>query len=80
MGRGSRRNAATPVIDDIILRGCECAAELDHAFRPAAVIQQERAATGFSGMEIETACRYNLPVKIAVLNNGGIGSGIEALP
>jgi thiamine pyrophosphate-dependent acetolactate synthase large subunit-like protein len=38
------------------------------------------AAIGFSGMEIETACRYNLPVKIIVLNNGGIGSGIEALP
>ena len=25
------------------------------------------------GMEIETACRYQLPVKIVVFNNGGIG-------
>ncbi len=31
-------------------------------------------------MEIETACRYKLPVKIVVLNNGGIGGGIEAFP
>src|SRR5882672_3713996 len=26
-------------------------------------------------MEMETACRYNLPVKIVVFNNGGIGPG-----
>ena len=38
------------------------------------------SALGFSGMEIETACRHNLPIKIVVLNNGGIGRGMEALP
>jgi 2-hydroxyacyl-CoA lyase 1 len=38
------------------------------------------SAIGFSGMEIETACRYGLPVKIVVLNNGGIGGGIDAFP
>jgi len=27
-------------------------------------------------MEIETACRYGLPIKIVVLNNGGIGRGV----
>lgn len=38
------------------------------------------SALGFSGMEIETACRHNLQIKIVVLNNGGIGRGVEALP
>jgi thiamine pyrophosphate-dependent acetolactate synthase large subunit-like protein len=33
------------------------------------------SAIGFSGMEMETLCRYNLPVKIVVLNNGGVGPG-----
>ena len=31
-------------------------------------------------MEIETACRYKLPIKIVVLNNNGIGSGNAELP
>ena len=31
-------------------------------------------------MEIETACRHNLPIKIVVLNNGGIGKGITEFP
>ena len=38
------------------------------------------SAIGFSGMEMETCCRNKLPVKIVVLNNGGIGGGIEKLP
>ncbi|HTR63964.1 MAG TPA: oxalyl-CoA decarboxylase [Candidatus Binataceae bacterium] len=33
------------------------------------------SAFGFSGMEIETICRYHLPVVIAVFNNGGIYRG-----
>lgn len=37
------------------------------------------SAFGFSGMEIETICRYNLPVTIIILNNGGIyrGDGVN---
>ena len=35
------------------------------------------SAFGFSGMEIETICRYKLPVTIIVLNNGGIYRGDE---
>ena len=31
-------------------------------------------------MEMETACRYKLPIKIVVLNNGGIGGGLAELP
>lgn len=37
------------------------------------------SAIGFSGMEMETACRFNMNCKIVVLNNGGIGGGIEEL-
>ena len=33
------------------------------------------SAFGFSGMEIETICRYHLPVVIVVFNNGGIYRG-----
>ena len=33
------------------------------------------SAFGFSGMEVETICRYNLPVCIVVLNNNGIYRG-----
>ena len=29
---------------------------------------------GFSGMEVETICRYGLKIKTVVLNNGGIGA------
>ncbi|HCQ3844982.1 TPA: oxalyl-CoA decarboxylase [Escherichia coli] len=37
------------------------------------------SAFGFSGMEIETICRYQLPVTIIIFNNGGIyrGDGIN---
>ena len=38
------------------------------------------SAIGFSGMEMETVCRYQLPVKIVVLNNGGIGPGMPEIP
>ncbi|XP_032414954.1 2-hydroxyacyl-CoA lyase 1 isoform X1 [Xiphophorus hellerii] len=36
------------------------------------------SAFGFSGMEVETMCRYNLPVIIIVVNNNGIYSGVDA--
>jgi len=35
------------------------------------------SAFGFSGMEIETICRYNLPICIVVFNNGGIYRGTD---
>ncbi|OBK98789.1 oxalyl-CoA decarboxylase [Mycobacterium sp. 1165178.9] len=38
------------------------------------------SAFGFSGMEIETICRYRLPVTVVILNNGGIYRGDEATP
>ena len=36
------------------------------------------SAFGFSGMEIETICRYNLPVCVVVFNNSGIYRGTDA--
>jgi oxalyl-CoA decarboxylase len=35
------------------------------------------SAFGFSGMEVETICRYNLPVCIVILNNNGVYRGDE---
>ena len=35
------------------------------------------SAFGFSGMEIETICRYRLPVTVVILNNGGVYRGDE---
>ena len=35
------------------------------------------SAFGFSGMEIETICRYDLPVCIVVFNNNGIYRGTD---
>lgn len=38
------------------------------------------SAFGFSGMEYETLTRYNLPVTVIIMNNGGIYRGDEASP
>ena len=35
------------------------------------------SAFGFSGMEVETICRYNLPVCVVVFNNNGIYKGVD---
>ena len=35
---------------------------------------------GFSGMEVETICRYNLPVCVVVFNNNGIYRGTDVNP
>ena len=34
------------------------------------------SAFGFDGMEIETICRYKLPITVVIINNGGIYNGI----
>jgi oxalyl-CoA decarboxylase len=38
------------------------------------------SAFGFSGMEVETICRYNLPICVVVFNNGGIYRGTDVNP
>ncbi|ASW92597.1 oxalyl-CoA decarboxylase [Mycobacterium marseillense] len=44
--------------------------------RPVVAIEGD-SAFGFSGMEIETICRYRLPVTVVILNNGGVYRGDE---
>ena len=38
------------------------------------------SAFGFSGMEIETICRYNLPICVVIFNNSGIYRGTDSNP
>jgi oxalyl-CoA decarboxylase len=38
------------------------------------------SAFGFSGMEVETVCRYNLPVCIIIMNNNGVYRGTDVNP
>jgi len=38
------------------------------------------SAFGFSGMEVETICRYNLPVCVVIFNNSGIYRGTDTDP
>jgi oxalyl-CoA decarboxylase len=38
------------------------------------------SAFGFSGMEVETICRYGLPVCVVVFNNNGIYRGTDVNP
>jgi oxalyl-CoA decarboxylase len=53
----------------------------------AAVVTKEQviaiegdSAFGFSGMEVETICRYNLPVCIVIMNNNGVYKGTDVDP
>jgi oxalyl-CoA decarboxylase len=45
--------------------------------KPVLAIEGD-SAFGFSGMEIETICRYNLPVCVVVFNNNGIYRGTDS--
>ncbi|HZZ91581.1 MAG TPA: oxalyl-CoA decarboxylase [Usitatibacter sp.] len=38
------------------------------------------SAFGFSGMEVETICRYKLPVCIVIMNNNGVYKGTDKDP
>jgi len=44
--------------------------------KPVIAIEGD-SAFGFSGMEVETICRYNLPVCIVVFNNNGVYKGTD---
>ena len=56
--------------------GFAIAAAVTNPDKPIVSVQGD-SAFGFSGMELETMVRYNLPVKLIVLNNGGIGGGFK---
>ena len=45
-------------------------------WKPVLAVEGD-SAFGFSGMEVETICRYNLPVCIVVFNNNGIYRGTD---
>lgn len=47
--------------------------------KPVLAIEGD-SAFGFSGMEIETICRYHLPVCVVVFNNNGIYRGTDVNP
>ena len=44
--------------------------------KPVIAIEGD-SAFGFSGMEVETICRYNLPVCVIVFNNNGVYGGTD---
>lgn len=58
--------------------GAAVAAAVETGERVLAV--EGDSAFGFSGMEVETICRYNLPVCIVVFNNNGIYRGTDTNP
>jgi oxalyl-CoA decarboxylase len=47
--------------------------------KPVLAIEGD-SAFGFSGMEIETVCRYKLPVCVVIFNNDGIYRGTDVNP
>jgi len=49
------------------------------ARQPVIAIEGD-SAFGFSGMEVETICRYGLPVCVVVFNNNGVYKGTDVNP
>ncbi len=47
--------------------------------KPVIAIEGD-SAFGFSGMEVETICRYRLPVCVVVFNNNGVYRGTDVNP
>jgi oxalyl-CoA decarboxylase len=54
----------------------QCIAAAVETGKPVLAIEGD-SAFGFSGMEVETICRYDLPVCIVVFNNDGIYRGTD---
>ena len=54
----------------------QCIAAAVETGKPVLAIEGD-SAFGFSGMEVETICRYNLPVCIVIFNNDGIYRGTD---
>ncbi|XP_042882055.1 2-hydroxyacyl-CoA lyase 1-like [Penaeus japonicus] len=49
----------------------------DHAPGQRVVCIEGDSAFGFSGMELETIYRYNLPIVVIIVNNNGIYGGLD---
>jgi oxalyl-CoA decarboxylase len=56
-----------------------CVAAAVTTKQPVIAIEGD-SAFGFSGMEVETICRYNLPVCVVILNNNGVYKGTDVDP
>src|SRR3954471_23551010 len=56
-----------------------CIAAAIETGKPVLAIEGD-SAFGFSGMEVETICRYNLPVCVVIFNNDGIYRGTDVNP
>jgi len=56
-----------------------CVAAAVVTSQPVIAIEGD-SAFGFSGMEVETICRYKLPVCIVVMNNNGVYKGTDVNP
>jgi oxalyl-CoA decarboxylase len=50
------------------------------ATRQQVIAIEGDSAFGFSGMELETICRYNLPVCVVIFNNNGVYKGTDINP
>lgn len=59
--------------------GFALAAAMVHPGKKIVAVQGD-SAFGFSAMELETICRYKLPITFIVINNGGIYQGMDELP
>ena len=55
--------------------GFAIAAAAVHPGRKVVCVEGD-SAFGFSGMEVETACRYGMNITFVIINNGGIGGGL----
>jgi oxalyl-CoA decarboxylase len=56
--------------------GYAIAAAVESRGAPVIAVEGD-SAFGFGGMELETICRYRLPVVVVILNNGGVYRGDE---
>src|SRR6201747_737997 len=56
-----------------------CIAAAIETGKPVLAVEGD-SAFGFSGMEVETICRYQLPVCIVIFNNNGIYRGTDINP
>ncbi|HEX5094103.1 MAG TPA: oxalyl-CoA decarboxylase [Burkholderiales bacterium] len=56
-----------------------CVAAAVETKQPVIAVEGD-SAFGFSGMEVETICRYHLPVCIVVMNNNGVYKGTDVNP
>ncbi|WP_406839661.1 oxalyl-CoA decarboxylase [Streptomyces sp. AHU1] len=59
--------------------GYAIAAAVESGGDPVVAVEGD-SAFGFSGMELETICRYGLPVVTVVMNNGGVYRGDDVNP